>query len=82
MLLYSMLDKKMGEHGPIMMGLNDGHMSRTLVESFRGSNHTVARFPEDYDLYQVGEFDVETGSLRSDVRFVCNVSVVLNPIKE
>jgi len=75
--LYSFLDKKMSMYGPVMMGHNDGQMSRTIVESFRGSQHLVEKYPEDFDLYEVGELNEQTGVIVSVVRFVSNASVFL-----
>jgi len=76
--LYSFLDKKMSLYGPVMMGHNDGQMSRTIVESFRGSKHLVEKYPEDFDLYEVGEFSEQSGVIVSAVRFVSNASVFLS----
>lgn len=82
MKLYSLKDVKSQQFGPVMMGQNDQHMTRTLQEAFEGSRETVARFPGDFELYLVGEFDTDTGGSRQDIRFVCNMDVVLSPRKE
>lgn len=79
MKLYALKDTKAGTFGPVMLALNDGHMGRTVVESFRGSGHTVEKYPGDFDLYQVGEYDQESGATESLVRFVCGVSVLFQP---
>lgn len=79
MKLYAMKDVKTGSFGPVMMGQNDGHMSRTIGETFRGSNHTVERYPGDFELYEVGEMYEGTGEVSGSLRFVCNVSVILEP---
>jgi len=75
--LYCFLDKKMSLFGPVMMGHNDGQMSRTLVDTFRGSKHLVEKYPEDFDLYELGELDERTGVIVSAPRFVVNASVIL-----
>lgn len=79
MKLYAMKDVKTGSFGPVMMGQNDGHMSRTIGETFRGSNHTVERYPGDFELYQIGEMEEISGAVDGALRFVCNVSVILEP---
>lgn len=79
MFLYAMLDKKAGVYGPVMMAHNDVHMTRVLQETFRGSSHTVEKFPEDFDLYQVASYDGESGEVDRSLRFVANVGVLLNP---
>lgn len=82
MKMYSMKDLKMGEFSPVLMGMNDAHVSRIIAESFQGQNHTVSKFPGDYDLYEVGDFSLESGVVTSELRFVTNVSVILNGGKD
>lgn len=78
MKLYALKDLKMGNYGPVMMGMNDAHMSRSIVESLQGSQATPARFPEDYDLFQVAEYGADTdGSVLPEFRYVCNLSVII-----
>lgn len=79
MKLYVLHDKKSGLYGPTMMAMNDGHMSRTLHEAYMGSQEQQAKYPEDYDLYEVAEYDNQTGRVRvdGDPRFVVNLSVIL-----
>lgn len=77
MNLYCLKDNKSGMFGPVMMAHSDAHMGRNLKESLGGTNATPARFPEDYDLYLVGDFGEETAAIVSEVRFVCNLSVIL-----
>lgn len=80
MKLYSLLDKKAGMYGAVMMAMNDGHMSRFLQERFVDPQETVKRFPDDFDLYEVGEFSQDTGECGSPgvPRFVVNMAVILN----
>lgn len=78
MLLYSLLDKKAGSYGGIMMAPNDAMLVRTIIERVE-SRDTLARFPDDFDLYQVGEFDDSSGRVFTEngARFVCNMATVL-----
>lgn len=79
MFMYSLFDKKAGQYDPaVLLGHSDGHMTRQLDEAFRGSKNTVEKYPDDYDLYQVGEFDQASGTVIALGRFVCNMSVVLH----
>lgn len=80
MLLFSIFDKKASAFGSVMMAPNDGLMCRTIEENVSGSGHTLARFPEDFDLYELGSFDDSTGRLvaADQPRFVCNLAVVLS----
>lgn len=76
MKLYALLDKKMGEFGPVLVANNDGHMSRLLQERM-DQNQTVAKYPADFDLYELGSYEVETGKIEPVQRFVCNMGVLL-----
>lgn len=78
MLLYSLLDKKAGMYGQVMAQLNDAMMARMLREVM-APDSTPARFPEDFDLYGLGEYDELTGRIAAEAqpRFVANMSTVL-----
>lgn len=77
MQLYSLMDKKAGSFGGILLAASDGHVSRVIQERFTGSGDTVEKYPEDFDLYALGEFTFETGAIQSDIKFVVNVGVIL-----
>lgn len=77
MQMYSLLDKKAMSYGGILLAASDGHVSRVIQERFSGSGDTVEKFPEDFDLYALGDFSFETGKIESVVRFVVNVGVIL-----
>lgn len=77
MKLYALKDVKAGLFGAVMMGQNDAHMTRTLCEVLEGSRETVARFPGDFELFQIGEYEQESGGSSQVIRFVCNMDVVL-----
>lgn len=77
MKIFSMLDKKMGEYGALVLANNDEVVIRGLSEHLVGErgNSTLVKHPEDFDLMCVGQFDVETGRIVAwDPKFVCNVS--------
>lgn len=79
MQLYSLLDKKAMQFGGILLANGDGHVSRVIAERFGGSSDTVEKYPEDFDLYALGEYSLDTGEIDAKSRFVCNVSVILPP---
>lgn len=79
MKLYALKDVKMGTYGSVMMAQNDAHMSRLLDESLKGQNVTPAKYPGDFELFQVGEFAADgDGSVHGELRFVCGLSVILS----
>lgn len=62
MRVYTLYDKKVREYGNLVLGGNDGAVLRALREA-KGSDTTMGKYPEDFDLVCVGEFDPETGAL-------------------
>lgn len=79
MYLYSILDKKAGTFGSVLMAPNDAMMCRSLDEMV-GQGQTLRRYSEDFDLYVVGEFNDHTGVVSGDPKpvFVVNMAVVFN----
>lgn len=79
MRLFSLLDKKTSEFSPaVMPAVNDALMVRMLQERVRPED-TLARFPEDFDLYELGVLDTATGRItQGEIRCVCNMSTVLD----
>jgi len=77
MQMYSLLDKKAMTYGGILLAAADGHVARVIQERFTGSGDTVEKYPEDFDLYSLGEYSMDTGVIDSKVKFVTNVAVIL-----
>lgn len=77
MKMYALFDKKAGSYGGILLAASDGHVSRVIQERFTGSGDTVEKYPEDFDLYSLGEFSLDIGTVQSHVNFVVNVGVIL-----
>ena len=67
MILYSIEDKIANEFGPVFQAKNDGVAKRMYVQTMQGDRILYA---DDYRLWSVGEFDVETGVLSADKRLV------------
>lgn len=79
MKVYALLDKKKSQFdGALMLAHADGHMGRTLVEAFKGTGHVVEKYPADFDVYQVAEFDLDSGQCNGAPKFVCNVAVLFD----
>lgn len=78
MKLYALKDVKSGQFGPVMLAQNDAHMCRTLSEVYEGTKETVARYPQDFELFQVADYNIDNGETDSRLRFVCGMQVVLN----
>lgn len=63
MYLYSIFDLKANYYGPIFECRTDEDAKRALVESFTGRENKLTQYPEDFALFNLGEFDSSTGSL-------------------
>lgn len=78
MRLYSVYDKKSGVMSPLFCAENDFIARRAFFRS--AGSGDLAVFPEDFDLYCVGEFDLHTGVV-TDVTpstFVCSAIEFVN----
>lgn len=78
MLVYTLLDRKLKVFGQLVVIQNDEGIRRQILESVRGSQSLIERYPEDFDVYCVGTFDQDTGVLVASVpRLVESVGVIL-----
>lgn len=73
-LVYVIYDKKVGEYN-LPFYVRHPVQARRSFESTINTDGTVMHdYPEDYDLYCLGRYDVITGSFNLDDKpvFVCN----------
>lgn len=78
--LYSLFDRKLLEYGQLLQARNDEAIKRNVLDGIKGSNSTVERYPEDFDVFCLGEFDAESGQIQAErARLVVNVATVLKP---
>lgn len=78
--VYSVYDKKLQEFGQLAVSKNDESMRRALYDGVKGSQSMIEKYPQDFDLYRVGEFDPQQGVLTgytSPSILVCNVGDLL-----
>ena len=61
--LYSLKDLKTGVYLQPMPQRHDIEAQRALVQLVATTDCTIARYPADYELYYIGEFDDVTASL-------------------
>jgi len=77
MRVYSVFDKKLQEFGQLAVSKNDESMRRAMFDGVKGSNSMIEKYPEDYDLYCVGEFEQAQGLLsgwKGPAILVCNAA--------
>lgn len=80
MKLYSIFDRKALTYSPLLMEHTDGTMSRSLHQNLKGQQVPMALYPEDFEVYWVGEFDPQSGEIvgvGGHPRLVCSLAVVL-----
>lgn len=78
--VYSVFDKKLQEFGQLAVSKNDESMRRALYDGVKGSQSMIEKYPHDFDLYCVGEFNNVDGRLRGFENpsvLVCNVGDLL-----
>lgn len=61
MRIYSLLDLKVREYGALVLGSTDEAIKRAVRDGIPGSNSTISKYPGDFNLMYLGEFDDETG---------------------
>lgn len=61
--VYSVLDRKSVAYGNLMFFVNDDIAKRSMVEVM-GERNNISLYPDDFDMYHVGHFDIATGELQ------------------
>jgi hypothetical protein len=74
--LYSLLDRKIREFGPVLGERNEETLTRMLRDAVvvEDAQTMLQKYPEDFDLYYLGEYDNELGMIHPTTpRLVYNV---------
>lgn len=70
--IYSLKDRKSGYANPYLLQ-NDEIAIRDLKTAVNDEKaNVINKFPEDFELTRIGEFDTETGEIVSKVEFIIN----------
>lgn len=72
--LYSILDKKAGVYSSPFSAMNAEVACRMVCTSMSDPNSNLGKFPDDYQVWCIGEFDDTTGNIQEDVYFVVALS--------
>jgi hypothetical protein len=64
-LVYAVYDKKMAEYGPPVAV---GHVieAERWFDSLVNGEGVVSRYPEDFALYRIGDYDVASGTMTAE----------------
>lgn len=81
MRVYSLFDRKVKEYLSLVLASTDEAVRRAVMEGIPGSNSTVAKYPSDFDVMYLGDFDPEDGSLRGCVKplLIASVADIIAP---
>lgn len=63
LILFAIRDTKAENYGPPFGKYARGEAERDFVQMTNDKNTKVHAFPEDFDLYEVGAMDQETGKI-------------------
>lgn len=65
--LYGIKDIKIGIC-EVMIGINDGAMVRNFAMAVKDKNTMIGKFPEDFELWKLGDITEKTGEFNEDLR--------------
>jgi len=78
--VFTLRDKKVEVFGLPFCAQNEKAAQRMVQQSMEMTNSQIGRYPEDFDVYEIAEFDDNNGQINHDVHhphFVCSaVSLV------
>ena len=76
--IFTIYDKKSATYGGLYQFPNKDVATRAFAsQEFAQANSLVIQYPEDFDIYSLGTFNIDTGVVVSQVVFVSNFKEVL-----
>lgn len=64
MQVYSLFDRASGAFGGPILAVNDSIMRRSLTELLQaGQGDNISRYPDEFDVYKLGSFNTDDGTL-------------------
>lgn len=76
MKLFTVKDIKSSSFGAPFQSVSSGSACRVVAMSMDDKNSLLSRFPSDFEVWEVGEFDETTGLLTSSLHFVAQVAAL------
>lgn len=61
--LYTIRDNKIGTYLAPTSADHEFQLTRTLSEIVLNKDHNFGKYPSDYELHELGEFNVETAEI-------------------
>ncbi len=72
--LYSVKDTKLGKFCTPFTAPNDEIAKRMLQSTIMAGGNNIAQFPEDFQLFKLGNYDEDTGELTTENKFLANAT--------
>lgn len=63
--IYSLYDKKSELYGNTFTSVNDGTAIREMQQAVSSEGSVIQKYPSDYALYKVSEWDDESGIIQN-----------------
>lgn len=84
MNIYALRDVKADTYIALHTVQSDVLAQRSLTEALANPNSDLARYPEDYQLYQLGEWDSNSGEIKGlrTPRFICSAIELARTARE
>lgn len=79
MFIFSVFDKKAVYHKSQFFERSDAEAVRQFMRAVNDSRTDLNAFPDDFDLYCLGELDINNGvvSSFSPIKFICAASSLM-----
>lgn len=75
--VYAVRDLKAGLFGALFCSMNDATMQREISQAIRNPEHPWSLYPDDYQVFNMGTYDQETGEQFPQApKFMFNMSVL------
>jgi len=81
MLVFAVYDKKMAEYGP-PVAVSHVIEAERWFDSLVNGEGVVSRYPEDFALYRIGDYDAASGTMTAQAPVFVVVGVSLVRSKE
>jgi len=78
--MYSVFDIKSRIYHPPMYCHNTGHATRMFTSIFLEPKTTINQFPDDFQVFQIGEFDDSNGKIKplQNPELICSAADLIN----
>lgn len=81
--MYSVYDSKVQSYERPWIAPNKGSALRAVLDVFKDPNHPFTKWPADFTIFEIGEWDETTGTMIPyQTKVNCGVMIELIPIAQ